>query len=332
MRNGAQQTWQQSRSRAEMNQPIQQRRLCWWYGPVTSHPPYMSTLWASEAAAKDHTLTEHCIWIVHWMTACLATPRGPQSLKKTTYHPLHWHDVSARENSSTTQKSPRSERSNKFEGERRGQEHFWPAVVTPHYVSIMYIMYKYHGYFEWHFCKSITSHYFELGMCGLPTLYCIFLALNWDVGMEIKLRVWWMCSGQRIVGGLYLSALLLQQTAELQANKPHYHHPHPRQIPLQQFSAVHITALTAQTWALRAALQCLTLNYSSIQLYCFCTRSTTQILLCSTWVMYEYKHCPRGTDISCICNYFLYKALVLHYYHYVLNIVIDALILNNTLI
>ncbi|CAB1419825.1 unnamed protein product [Pleuronectes platessa] len=43
------------------------------------------------------------------------------------------------------------------------------------------------------------------------------------------------------VGGLYLSALLLQQTAKLQANKPHYHHRHQQQIPLQQLSAVHIT-------------------------------------------------------------------------------------------
>lgn len=50
-----------------------------------------------------------------------------------------------------------------------------------------------------------------------------------------------MCSGQRSVGGLYLSALLLQQTAELQANKPHYHHRHQHQILLQQLSAVHIS-------------------------------------------------------------------------------------------
>ncbi len=56
-----------------------------------------------------------------------------------------------------------------------------------------------------------------------------------------------MCSGQRRVGGLYLSALLLQQTAELQANKPRYHHHHQQQIPLQELSAVHITSLTAQT-------------------------------------------------------------------------------------
>lgn len=59
-----------------------------------------------------------------------------------------------------------------------------------------------------------------------------------------------MCSGQRKVGGPYLSALLLQQAAELQANKPHYHHHHQQQISFQQLSAVHITALTAQTCTL----------------------------------------------------------------------------------
>lgn len=71
-----------------------------------------------------------------------------------------------------------------------------------------------------------------------------------------------MCSGQRSVGGLYLSAPLLQQTAELQANKPHYHHRHQQQIPLQQLSAVHITTLTAQTctYPESSALECLALK------------------------------------------------------------------------
>lgn len=55
-----------------------------------------------------------------------------------------------------------------------------------------------------------------------------------------------MCSGRGRVGGLHLSAPLLQQTAELQANKLHYHHCHQQQIPLQQITAVHITSLTAQ--------------------------------------------------------------------------------------
>lgn len=78
-----------------------------------------------------------------------------------------------------------------------------------------------------------------------------------------KLRVWWMCSGQRRVGGLYLSALLLQQTAELQANKLRYHHRHQQQIPLQQLSAVHITSLTAQktcTYPESSVLECLALK------------------------------------------------------------------------
>lgn len=71
-----------------------------------------------------------------------------------------------------------------------------------------------------------------------------------------------MCSGQRRVGGLYLSALLLQQTAELQANKPRYHHRHQQQIRLQQLSAVHITTLTAQTctYPESSALECLLLK------------------------------------------------------------------------
>lgn len=55
-----------------------------------------------------------------------------------------------------------------------------------------------------------------------------------------------MFSGWGRVGGLHLSALLLQQTAELQANKLHYHHCHQQQIPLQQIPAGHITSLTAQ--------------------------------------------------------------------------------------
>lgn len=80
----------------------------------------------------------------------------------------------------------------------------------------------------------------------------IFLASDWDVGVGVggwkeKLRVWWMCSGHRSVGGPYLSALLLQKTAKLQAYKPHYHHRHQQQIPLQPLSAVHNTTLTAQT-------------------------------------------------------------------------------------
>jgi len=67
-----------------------------------------------------------------------------------------------------------------------------------------------------------------------------------------------MCSGQRQVGGLYLSAQLLQQTAELQANKPHYHHHHQQQISLQQLSAVHVMALTTQTctYSDSSALEC----------------------------------------------------------------------------
>lgn len=71
-----------------------------------------------------------------------------------------------------------------------------------------------------------------------------------------------MCSGQRRVGGLYLSALLLQQTAELQANKPRYHHRHQQQILLQQLSAVRIAALTAQTctYSGERALERLTLK------------------------------------------------------------------------
>lgn len=71
-----------------------------------------------------------------------------------------------------------------------------------------------------------------------------------------------MCSGQRRVGGLYLSALLLQQTAELQANKPRYHHRHQQQILLQQLSAVRVAALTAQTCTYpgERALECLTLK------------------------------------------------------------------------
>lgn len=55
-----------------------------------------------------------------------------------------------------------------------------------------------------------------------------------------------MCSGQRRVGGLFLSVLLLRQTVELQANNLRYHQHHQQQIPLQQLSAVHITSLTAQ--------------------------------------------------------------------------------------
>lgn len=55
-----------------------------------------------------------------------------------------------------------------------------------------------------------------------------------------------MSSGRGRVGGLHLSAPLLQQTAELQANKLHYHRCHQQQIPLQQITAVHITSLTAR--------------------------------------------------------------------------------------
>lgn len=81
-----------------------------------------------------------------------------------------------------------------------------------------------------------------------------------------------MCSGQRRVGGLYLSALLLQQTAELQANKPRYHHHHQQQILLQQLSAVHITALTAQTCThpQSTALECLALKNTWL---CHCVLS-----------------------------------------------------------
>lgn len=68
-----------------------------------------------------------------------------------------------------------------------------------------------------------------------------------------------MCFGQKSVGGLYLSALPLQQTAELQANKPHYHHHHQRQIPLQRLSAVYITAQTC-TYAESSALERLALK------------------------------------------------------------------------
>lgn len=113
----------------------------------------------------------------------------------------------------------------------------------------------------WPSCKSITSPLFKSGTCGFPVLNTCFssLGLRCCGGRKKKLRVWWMCSGQRKVGGLYLSALLLQQTAELQANKPRYHHRHQQQIPLQQLSAVHITALTAQTCTYPecSALQCL---------------------------------------------------------------------------
>lgn len=55
-----------------------------------------------------------------------------------------------------------------------------------------------------------------------------------------------MSSGWGRVGGPRLSAPLLQQTAELQPNKLHYHHCHQQRIPLQQITAVHITSLTAQ--------------------------------------------------------------------------------------
>lgn len=55
-----------------------------------------------------------------------------------------------------------------------------------------------------------------------------------------------MSSGRGRVGGLHLSVPLLQQTAELQPNKLHYHHCHQQRIPLQQITAVHITSLTAQ--------------------------------------------------------------------------------------
>lgn len=108
----------------------------------------------------------------------------------------------------------------------------------------------------WPSCKSITSPLLQKwNVCGLHVLYIYFSCLRlrccgWWRKKKKKLRVWWMCSGQRKVGGLYLSALLLQQTAELQANKPHYHHRHQQQISLQQLSAVHITALTAQTCTL----------------------------------------------------------------------------------
>lgn len=56
-----------------------------------------------------------------------------------------------------------------------------------------------------------------------------------------------MSSGWGRVGGPHLSAPPLQQTAELQPNKLHYHHCHQQRIPLQQITAVHIASLTAQT-------------------------------------------------------------------------------------
>lgn len=83
----------------------------------------------------------------------------------------------------------------------------------------------------------------------------IFFASGLDVAVgkktkkkneEEKLRVWWMCSGQRRVGGLHLSALLLQQTAELQAKTPRYHRRHQQQIILQQLSAIHVTLTAAK--------------------------------------------------------------------------------------
>lgn len=78
-----------------------------------------------------------------------------------------------------------------------------------------------------------------------------------------------MCSGQWKVGGLHLSALLLEQTAELQANKPHYHHHHQQQISLQQLSAVHITALTVQTctYLESSTAECFALKDQPVLLY-----------------------------------------------------------------
>lgn len=94
MRAGAQQTWQKSLCRDEMNQPIQWPLLCCWYEAVTSHPAQERILkrWSQrsrnilvkrEGKWTHHALTNKSIWILHWITASLESPKGPQYLVKT---------------------------------------------------------------------------------------------------------------------------------------------------------------------------------------------------------------------------------------------------------
>lgn len=52
-RDGAQQTWQESLSRDEMNQPIQLPSLCCWYQAVTSHPPQDRALKGYESVKQQ---------------------------------------------------------------------------------------------------------------------------------------------------------------------------------------------------------------------------------------------------------------------------------------
>lgn len=101
----------------------------------------------------------------------------------------------------------------------------------------------------WPSCKSITS----LGVrkrsvrsaCSEYTFVLPRGLRRWSEGSEKEKEVsqseYDECALARGgVGGPCLSAPLLLPTAELQANKPHYHRRHRRQISLQRLSAVHI--------------------------------------------------------------------------------------------
>ena len=91
MRAGAQQQrWQESLCRDEMNQPIQRPEFCCWYEAATSLPEGLwvskaATFWSKERRRECARLWPlNKIWIVHWITASLAAPKGPRYLMKTT--------------------------------------------------------------------------------------------------------------------------------------------------------------------------------------------------------------------------------------------------------